>query len=60
MLTISDIKMHDKSNMFDEIKNMYKQIEFSLKIINNSEECTLLKHKSSFKNKFSISGFVSS
>ena len=50
MLTIDRIKIYDKSNMYHEIKNMYKQIELSFKIINDLDKCTLLQKISLFNN----------
>jgi len=45
MLTKEKIEVFDKSNMFDEIKYMYKQIQSSIEIIDDSNLCTISKGK---------------
>ena len=52
MLTKELIENFDKSNMFDEIKNMYKQIQSSIKIIDNFDISSIKLNKSISSNKY--------
>ena len=52
MLTKEKIRLFDTSNMYDEIKYMYKQIESSIKIINDLDKCTILKKNSILDKKY--------
>ena len=49
MLTKEQITFFDKSNMFDEIKYMYKQIESSIKIIDDLDNCPIFKKKNNYR-----------
>ena len=52
MLTKELIKNFDKSNMFDEIKNMYKQIQSSIKIIDNFDVSSIKINERISSNKY--------